>query len=475
MLFRQIFDEDLAQYAYLIGCQRTGEALLVDPQRDIDRYLDIAAGEGLRITAVTETHIHADFLSGARELAEHDPSIRVYLSDEGDADWKYAWSKDDRYRVTDLKDGTTFSVGNIELKAIHTPGHTPEHVAFLVTDHGGGANTPMGMLSGDFVFVGDLGRPDLLETAAGVAGAREPAAQRLYATAQAFLDLPDHLQIWPAHGAGSACGKALGAVPQSTVGYEKRFSPAFVAAGKSEQEFVTFILSGQPEPPLYFARMKQLNKTGAPVLGQLPRPRQVSVEDFAKLAAEPEAFVIDTRTDRDAFMSGHVARSLFAPLDRSFSAIVGSYLLPERPIHLIVAPEGVDRAVRNLVRIGFDRIESTLAPEEISALPNLRSTPVDDFAAVASAGSDACVLDVRRETEFAEGSVPGAINVAHTRLRARLDEVPRGKKVLVHCRSGARAAAASAFLEREGYDVTLIAAPFTQWAQFGSRGQEVGS
>jgi hydroxyacylglutathione hydrolase len=161
MFFRQIFDEKLAQYAYLIGCQATGEAIVIDPERDIDQYVKIATAEGLEIVAVTETHIHADFLSGSREFAEQH-GTHVYVSDEGDADWKYQWVKDGDYKYTLLKDGNTFKIGNIEIRAVHTPGHTPEHLSFLVTDLGGGANEPMGMATGDFVFVGDLGRPDLL-------------------------------------------------------------------------------------------------------------------------------------------------------------------------------------------------------------------------------------------------------------------------------------------------------------------------
>ena len=173
MLFRMIYDEKLAQGAYLIGCQRTGEAIVIDPERDVDRYIRLAQQEGLRITAVAETHIHADFLSGARELAER-VGAKVYVSDEGDADWKYQWldakSGGGSYDHQLLRDGDRFSVGNIEFHVMHTPGHTPEHISFLVTDHGGGADEPMGIVTGDFLFVGDLGRPDLLETAAGQAG-----------------------------------------------------------------------------------------------------------------------------------------------------------------------------------------------------------------------------------------------------------------------------------------------------------------
>ena len=181
MFMRIIYDEKLAQAAYLIGCQKTGEAVVIDPERDVDRYIDLAAENGLRIVATAETHIHADFVSGSRELAER-VGAKVLVSDEGDADWKYEWlnKKLDggAYAYRLLKDGDTFNIGHIEFKVIHTPGHTPEHIVFLVTDRGGGANEPIGMATGDFVFVGDLGRPDLLESAAGHAGAMEPSARR---------------------------------------------------------------------------------------------------------------------------------------------------------------------------------------------------------------------------------------------------------------------------------------------------------
>jgi hydroxyacylglutathione hydrolase len=291
MLVRTIVDPELSQFAYLIGCQQTGEAVVIDPERDVDRYLELAAAEGLRLVAVAETHIHADFLSGARELAARVPRLRVYLSDAGDPPWKYEWPSQDGVDVTWLRDGDRFRIGNVELRAWHTPGHTPEHLSYVITDHGSGADAPMAVLSGDFVFVGDLGRPDLLETAAGIAGAQEPSARRLYDSARRFLGLPDYLQVWPGHGAGSACGKSLGAVPTSTVGYERRFSPALAASGEGEARFVSYILSGQPEPPAYFARMKQLNKSGPPVERSTPRRCGRSPHDATWTSSMPDPTV----------------------------------------------------------------------------------------------------------------------------------------------------------------------------------------
>jgi hydroxyacylglutathione hydrolase len=466
MFFRQIFDPELAQYAYLIGCQRTGEALVIDPERDIDRYVEIASEEGLRIVAAAETHIHADFLSGVRELAEQH-GVKVYVSDEGDAEWKSDWAKGSEYDVTFLKDEDVFHVGNIRVQALHTPGHTPEHVSFLVTDLGGGADQPIGIASGDFVFVGDLGRPDLLETAAGVPGAREPSARRLYESSKRFLALEDHVQVWPGHGAGSACGKALGAVPQSTVGYERRFNAAL--AFDTEDAFVGSILDGQPEPPLYFARMKHLNKKGVPLLGDLPSPKLHSIDELAERGTADDAVVVDTRADRKAFMAGHISGSIHAPLGINFPMIVGSYVDPEAKIYLVVDQADVEEAVRTLVRIGYDHIAGFTPPSALveSDAAGAVTQRIEFRDLPADVDTDATtILDVRGAAEFAGPHVPGAINIAHTRLAQRLSEVPRDKPVLTYCRSGNRAASAASLLAREGYDVTLIDGLVDSWPGF---------
>jgi hydroxyacylglutathione hydrolase len=463
MFFRQIFDPELAQYAYILGCQRTGEALVIDPERDIDRYVQIASEEGLRIVAATETHIHADFLSGLREFAEQH-GVKLYVSDEGDADWKYNWAKDSDYDVHFLKDNDEFMIGNIRVQALHTPGHTPEHMSFVITDMGGGADEPIGIASGDFVFVGDLGRPDLLETAAGVVGAREPSARRLFESTKRFLELEDHMQVWPGHGAGSACGKALGAVPQSTVGYERRFNAAL--SFDTEQGFVDSILDGQPEPPIYFARMKDLNKNGVPILGDMPAPKLYGIEELAERGSAEGAVIVDTRADRRAFMAGHIAGSLYAPLDISFAMIVGSYVTPETKIYLIADAADVDGAVRTLIRIGYDNIEGFAPPSTLveSGLAEAVIERMDFTALDTSPDTDShTILDVRGAAEYAGAHIPGAINIAHTRLAARLDEVPTDQPVLVHCRSGKRASASVALLAKAGYDVTLVDGDFASW------------
>ncbi len=463
MFLRQIFDPHLSQYAYLIGCQRTGEAIVIDPERDIDRYRAVAEEEGLRLTAVAETHIHADFVSGARELAA-DPAVRVYLSAEGGADWQSEWASK-LANVTLLHDGDTFKVGNIQFQAMHTPGHTPEHLVYLVTDVGGGADEPVALLTGDFLFVGDVGRPDLLEQAAGLAGTQEAGARELYASLRKVADLPCHLQILPAHGAGSACGKALGSVPNSTFGYEVKFNHAFkLALDGPEEEFVKFILSGQPEPPAYFANMKHVNKVGPAVLGELPQPRELALDAVAARLDEPGFVVLDTR-DRAAFLAGHLRGSLFAPAEK-FADFAGSYLAPDNEIVIVVSdPASTDEFVRQLARMDFDNILGTLPASAVESAPSalttaIRAVQFAEVPALLNNGTHPNVLDVRKATEFAAGHLRAAQNIAHTRLLPRLAEVPADQPLLVHCQSGMRAAAACGFLARQGRDVVCIADQF---------------
>ncbi len=475
MLLRQFFDPKLAQYAYLVGCQKSGEALLIDPERDIDRYVEVAEGEGLRITAVAETHIHADFLSGAREFAERF-GTRTYLSGEGGEEWASDWARDGGYEARFLVDGDTFRIGGIEIRAVHTPGHTPEHLSYVLVDRGSGASTPIGVATGDFVFVGDLGRPDLLEQAAGMHGIQEPSARELFSSLPRFRELADYVQVWPAHGAGSTCGKELGAVPQTTVGYERLYNATLKAADDGEEAFVQTILSGQPEPQTYFARMKRDNNRGVPILGQLPVPRKLTVGELERVVEEEEALVVDTRLDRRAFMGRHIPKSLYAPMNKSFNTVIGSLVEDEKQsILLIVEESSVEEAVRDLVRIGYDDIAGFVTPETLSRYfergGESNQIPVASFSDVVDmkGRDDVGVLDVRFRSEWTEGHVPGALNASYTRLPAYVrDRIPKDKTWMVHCASGARSAAASAFLAREGFDVRFVDGFFSRYAEVGS-------
>lgn len=468
MLVRQVFDKKLAQYAYLVGCPRSGEAIVIDPERDVDRYFDLAERNKLRLVAAADTHIHADYLSGLREMAER--GLLVYASREGGPDWQYEWLRGSRYPHRLLGHGDSFAVGFIEFQAVHTPGHTPEHLSYLVRDAGAGAPDFIALASGDFIFVGDVGRPDLLETAAGAMGTMIPAARAQFGSIQRrFRTLPEFLQVWPAHGAGSACGKSLGDVPTSTVGYELRTNRSIMAAS-DEETFMGFILAGQPEPPAYFARMKRDNRLGPKLLAALPSPGRLSADRLAGLVDGRDAVLLDTRP-RDRFFEEHLPGSILAELDYQFCTVAGSYVDEETPIYLIVEDDRVDEAVRALVRVGLDRIEGYLTPDALAEYRRmggpLARTEVIDIAEMETRrlAGGVRILDVRGKAEFDAGHVREAINIAHTRVGLRLGELPKDLPILVHCNSGARSAAAVSLLERNGYPVVQVNDQFARYRQ----------
>lgn len=454
MILRRIYDEKLAQASYLVGCAATGEALIVDPHRDVDTYIAAANSEGLRITHVTETHIHADFVSGARELA-HRTGARLYLSDEGGPDWKYAFAEE--VDAVLLKDGDSFMVGNVRVDVRHTPGHTPEHLTFLITDTAG-ADQPMGAMTGDFIFVGDVGRPDLLERAAGVAGTMVAGARQLFHSIQAFKELPDYLQIWPGHGAGSACGKALGAVPQSTLGYEKLFN--WGLSHDDEDAFVDAVLAGQPDPPGYFAEMKRINKVGPPILGGIHPPSRQDPATLADRLSEG-ARVLDLRR-ASAYAAGHVPGTISLPLTRSFTTYAGTILSYDEDLYLLVddeqCPNCVDEAVRDLAMIGLDRVVGWFGRDALDAwvasgrpLGSIEQIDADALAERVAAG-DVVVLDVRGQDEWDTGHIPGALHIPLGRLASRLEEVPRDRVVVTHCRTGGRSGIAASLLRANGIE-----------------------
>ena len=328
MLLKYFYDSTLAQASYMVGCAQTGEALVVDPARDIRPYLQAAEQEGLRITHVTETHIHADFVSGSRELGEHTGAM-IYLSEMGGPDWQYAYA--DQPNVIPVHDGDAWMVGNIRIEVVHTPGHTPEHISFLVTDTAA-ADRPMGVFTGDFLFVGDVGRPDLLEEAAGMIGTKETGARLQFHSVERFKRMPDYLQVWPGHGAGSACGKALGAIPSTTLGYEKLFNPAFQFG--QEEAFVDWLLADQPEAPRYFAQMKKVNKEGPMLLVSLPQPEQLDAAALQR-ALEAGDFVVDFRSVGEYAQASAPGTVNIAATDGMFSTYVGWFVDYSEALYMI--------------------------------------------------------------------------------------------------------------------------------------------
>lgn len=465
MILRRFYNDSLAQASFLLGCGETREAIVIDPNRHVESYMEAASDEGMRIVAVTETHIHADYLSGSRELARR-AGATLYLSDEGDADWKYTFAGEPNVRL--VKDGDTIRVGNIRLDVLHTPGHTPEHISFLLTDEAS-AEAPLGVFSGDFVFVGDVGRPDLLERAANFEGTMEKGARVLFQSLAKFKELPGHLIVWPAHGAGSACGKALGGVPVSTLAYEKMSNWALRMG--TEDGFVEEVLAGQPEPPYYFKEMKRLNKIGPPLIGAFRPPARLAGSEMLDVLNRKEV-VIDIRPG-GVVATGYVPGSVNIPLDKSFVNWSG-WLIPfGHPIFLLAeSAEEAEQAARQLTLIGLDDVAGWFGRDALRAyesahgtLPVTAQSSMRDAVDQANQGC-ACILDVRGQTEFDEGHVPGARHIPLGYLSERAQELPKDQPILVHCGGGVRSAIAASLLHRAGYsDVANIPGGFYEYLE----------
>lgn len=458
MYFQHIYETGLAQASYLIGCQATGEAVVIDPRRDIDVYLEAAEKNRLRITHIAETHIHADFLSGSRELAAATGAT-MYLSDEGGADWAY------QFDHVGLRDGDQFTVGNLRFDVLHTPGHTPEHISFLLTDLPASAQ-PVMLFSGDFMFVGDVGRPDLLEKAAGVAGTRVQGARDMFRSLRRFTALPDHVQLWPGHGAGSACGKALGAVPSSTVGYEKLTNWALRI--EDEETFITELLAGQPEPPRYFAMMKRLNKVGPRVLGGVPHPARLTLTQFTEAMAQGLP-LIDTR-DKLAFAGGHFPGSLNIQNNSAFSTWAGWMLEYGTPFLLVASDSRIAELTRALIRIGLDDIAGYVSDMDRIGDAGHDMQVVDQITVdeLYAYRDEYLVLDVRGATEHAAARIPGSRNIHAGVLAGKLDELPRDRRMVVHCVSGDRSSIATSFLLAKGFtQVRNLTCGINGWMQRG--------
>lgn len=455
MLLRYFFDRALAQASYLIGSQATGEALVVDPSRDITGYVAAAAQEGLRITHVAETHIHADFVSGVRELAAKT-GARMALSVMGGEDWIYNFFDNESIR---LHDGDHFMVGDIRVEAIHTPGHSPEHLIFQITDTKQ-TNVPMALLTGDCLFVGDVGRPDLLETAVGSATTSTKDARAQFANVQRLKGMPDHLLVLPGHGAGSLCGKLLGANPTSTLGYEKQVNPAFQFS--DESAFVAWLLSDQPEIPPYFGHIKRINRDGAPLLDTLPELQPM--EGFILPEVEKEgALVIDARADGE-WIPGTIK---IVPTRNKFATYASWFVDPTCPTYLVAEPEDLPRLVRDLHAIGVDNLPGYFPPYEVVSKEILILTLSPEEAA-ARIASGLRLLDVRAKSEFDAGTIAGATLIHYGELSRHLDSIPKDVQVIVYCASGPRSIIAHSLLRKQGYsDVYVIQGGFDAWQAAG--------
>ena len=444
MIFHQFYLGCLAHASYLIG--DGGEAAIVDPQRDVDQYIQEAEKLGLTIRWILETHLHADFVSGHRELAERTGAA-ILIGAKAGAEFQHR----------PVHQGDTIELGSIDLRALETPGHTPESISWLVLEDA----RPVKVLTGDTLFIGDVGRPDL---AGGKGYTPVQMAEMLYDSLHSkLLALPDHVEVWPAHGAGSACGKNLSKERSSTIGEQRRLN--YALRPMSRQEFVTMLTNDLDEAPRYFPRDAEINRRGARPLSEVQAPR-LDVAAFGQAMSEG-ALVLDVRQAPD-FGEGHIAGSINIGLDGQFASWCGTLLPPDQPLLIVADGDAkIDEAVMRLARVGMENVAGALQGgiaswprAELVRLPQI--TPIDAVA------SRLPILDVRRIGEFTGGHATGSQHIPLHELERRLHEVRTERPLAIVCGGGYRSSAAASLLERAGLrDLVNVAGGMAAWRREG--------
>ncbi|MFD7583012.1 rhodanese-like domain-containing protein [Kitasatospora sp. NPDC059817] len=441
MYFAQFYLDCLSQASYLIADERTGRAVVVDPRRDVDEYVADAEARGLTVEAVINTHFHADFLAGHLELADRTGA------------WiGYGRRAETEYPIRKLADGERIELGDVALQIMETPGHTPESISILVYEQPDDT-VPYGVLTGDALFIGDVGRPDLLASA-GVT-ADELGAMLYDSVHHKLMGLPDETLVFPAHGAGSACGKNLSTDRQSTIGRERATN--YACAPMDEQAFVALVTDGQPTAPGYFGYDADLNRRERELFDPAA-VRPLTGTDFLRLRAEG-ALVVDGR-DPAAFAAGHLAESFNIPADGRFAEQSGTVLAPENELLVIAPQERGAELVTRLARIGFDRVTGYLAdPEELFlAHPDLMRQAARLTAHTLreelAHQQPPLVVDVRGAAEREAGAIPGSLHLPLAELPARHGELPTDRRVVLHCAGGSRSSIAASLLRHHGHPHT---------------------
>lgn len=452
MFFQQYVLGCLSQLSYLVGDETTGRAVVVDPHRDVAVYLDDAADHGLRIERVIETHCHADFLSGHLELAAAGAVICYGEGVRADFPAEY------------LTDGQCLDLGEVRLEIRATPGHTPESISVVVYAHPAD-RAPYGVLTGDALFIGDVGRPDLL-SAAGLTPA-DMAAQLYRSLWGKLLTLPEGTRVFPAHGAGSACGKNLSTRNSSTIGEERRTN--YALAFTTEEQFVAAVTEGQPVTPPYFSFDARRNLQARPLLDEHDPPPELSLTEL-RAQQQRGTVVLDTREPGE-FAAGHLRGSLNVGLAGRFAEWAGAIVRPDQPVVLVCPPGRALEAKVRLARIGFDQVNGCLRdplrvllhhPEEVDHSSRLSAA---ELVALRAEFADLVVVDVRNPGERERGVVPGSVHVPLARLTERLDELDPARPTVVHCASGYRSMIAASVLAAAGFrDVSDLLDGYEAWA-----------
>lgn len=443
----------LAHYSYVLSSQ--GRCAVIDAKRDVDTYFEYARASQLEITQVLETHIHADYASGARELSERT-GAELWLSghDSGEL-FEYAFAH------REFRDGEFLTLGDVRIEALHTPGHTPEHISLLVTDFSRG-NYPAVLFSGDFVFAGSLGRPDLL----GEDAKRHLASALFDSIARKTAGLPDGVEIRPAHGAGSLCGSGMSERPQSTLGYERHSNPFFGICQR--ESFISRILDTAPPFPDYYRRMKRLNAQGPALLGRLPGARAFSPAEFRERLEDGDAAIVDLRRS-EAFGGAHIPGAINLGAGPAFGFWAGWVVPYERGIYLVGDEEStLEDTRRALIRVGLDGIEGFLEGGMRAWIESgyehcgVAQTSVSELHE--KLPQRPFVLDVRSEAEWQCGHIEAAHHVYAGEITQRLPEIPRDRRIHVICGTGYRSSMAASVLLREGYrDLVNVIGGMTAW------------
>ncbi|HSP03759.1 MAG TPA: rhodanese-like domain-containing protein [Acidimicrobiales bacterium] len=454
MIFNQYYLDCLSHASYLIADETTGKAVVVDPQRDISEYLTDAEDKGLTIELVLETHFHADFLSGHLELAQATGAQIGYSS-----------VAETEFEIRPLADGERISLGEVELEIRHTPGHTPESMSIVIYEHADD-ETPYGVLTGDTLFIGDVGRPDLL---ASVGFTRDELATKLYDSLHdKLLTLPDATQVFPAHGAGSACGKNLSTELTSTIGAQRQENYALLAPDRTS--FIDLVTEGQPPAPGYFIHDATLNKMQRPLMDEAAPPQPMSWEQV-QAAMEAGALLVDGR-DPVEFAHGHLKGAVNVGLEGRYAEFAGSVVPVDADIVLFVEPGAELEAKNRLGRIGFDRVlgfvdrpfEVLLAHQDQAQVAS-RLTPVD-FEERRKDLGDIQLVDVRNPGEHALGALPDSMSIPVGQLPNRLDELDPTRPTVVYCAGGYRSSVAASLLRANGFDdVSDIVGGYGAWTE----------
>lgn len=440
MIFKQYELGCLSLFSYLIGDESTGRAVVVDPQRDVSQYIADADRLGLRIERVLETHFHADFLSGHLELAAATGAVISY-GDEATAD----------FPIDPVAHGQRLSLGDVVIEIRHTPGHTPESISIVVWEHANDP-APWGVLTGDTLFIGDVGRPDLLTSIGWTA---DDLARRLYRSVHdQLLSLPDETRVYPSHGAGSACGKSLSTASESTIGEQRRTN--YALAPMSEDAFVEAVTQGQSVAPLYFAFAANANRRERELLDDHESTPRLDVEEALRHQAHG-AVIVDGRST-EVFSSGHLRGSVNVGLDGRFAEYAGDTLRPGQTVIVITDPGREDEARIRLARIGFDHvlgavpdIERVLVehPELAERAPRVSATELEAWR---QESPDLQIIDVRNPNECAAGKIEGSVNLPLPNLLDRVAEIDPARPTVVYCAGGYRSATAASLLRSLGHE-----------------------